>query len=640
MEKRPAGAKPAQPKRPAAAAPPKVAKEGDTAVAAENTVDPVNQSDPTSLGETEVFAGDAEGQADDDAASFLLDEQPVVKKAAKVPAKAEPRARPAPSPQDADTVMPGEDAPGAAPPEGPSSGATEMFTQGEEEEEAKPAAKPAPASRPAAAKPPAPAAKSAQSSQTLGKSPNLGDYRLLKKLGAGGMGTVYLAQQVSLDRQVALKVLSKELASKPAFVQRFLREARLMAKLDHPNILRSFDVGEAQGYHYLAMEFVDGGSVESWLKKLGKLSLEDALHLTLACARALEHAHEQNMVHRDIKPDNLLLTGKGVVKLADLGLAKAQDDDLSLTKTGTGAGTPLYMAPEQARDVKHVDGRSDIYSVGVMLYRFLTGELPFGGETLIEVIDAKQKGKFKPLRQLNPDVPQRLDLIVDKMLASNPSHRYQTSAELVADLEALGMASERLSFLGAAPAAKKKPAAAPAPAPSAARKTDRPAAVVSSPAAPRAPAAPASRPEPEEAGVWYVTLPLPGGRTVNKKATHEEVVTLIKNGNLTVDTPMSRSLNGKYRPLNSYPELNQVVKGLLVKAQADRKTHKYRELYAQIEKEDLRRQRRRWINNLIGRFGGFVGLLIGVAIIIGICVGGFFFFRWLIFFVGEKLHLD
>src|SRR5207248_6262426 len=138
-----------------------------------------------------------------------------------------------------------------------------------------------------------------------------------------------------------------------------------------------------------------------------------ALHIVLACAHALQHAHELKLVHRDIKPDNVLLTRKGVVKLADLGLAKAQDEDLSLTKTGTGAGTPLYMAPEQARDVKHVDHRSDIYSVGCMLYYFLTGKLPFTGETLVEVIDAKQKGKFTPARRLNADIPPRLDLIID-----------------------------------------------------------------------------------------------------------------------------------------------------------------------------------------------------------------------------------
>ncbi len=203
-----------------------------------------------------------------------------------------------------------------------------------------------------------------------GKAPMksvLGDYKLLKKLGAGGMGTVYLAEQVSLERKVALKVLSKELAGKTGFVERFQREARLMARLDHPNILRCHDVGEVAGHHYLALEFVEGGSIEDRVKQLGKFAIGDAVHVTLACARALAHAHELNMIHRDVKPDNLLLTAKGVVKLADLGLAKATDDDLSLTRTGTGAGTPLYMAPSrrerQARGPPHRYLRDGLHAV-------------------------------------------------------------------------------------------------------------------------------------------------------------------------------------------------------------------------------------------------------------------------------------
>src|SRR5207253_9210059 len=128
-----------------------------------------------------------------------------------------------------------------------------------------------------------------------------------------------------------------------------------------------------------------------------------------ACARALGHAHEMDLIHRDIKPDNILLTSKGVVKVADLGLAKATSEDMGLTKTGTGAGTPLYMSPEQCRDVKRVDGRADIYSLGCMLYYFLTGEVPFKGETVVELYEAKEKGKFPPARQCNDEVPEHLD---------------------------------------------------------------------------------------------------------------------------------------------------------------------------------------------------------------------------------------
>src|SRR5262249_24648356 len=157
---------------------------------------------------------------------------------------------------------------------------------------------------------------------------------------------------------VALKVLAKELAGRPGFVERFLREARLTARLDHPHIVRSLGTGASHGFHYLAVEYVGGGSVGGWLEKLGRFTIRDALHVALAVARALQYAHEQGLVHRDIKPDNLLLTTDGIVKVADFGLARGEED-LNLTRTGVGIGTPLYAAPEQARDAKHADARSD-----------------------------------------------------------------------------------------------------------------------------------------------------------------------------------------------------------------------------------------------------------------------------------------
>ena len=254
---------------------------------------------------------------------------------------------------------------------------------------------------------------------------SLRDFRLIKKLGEGGMGKVYKAQQISLDRVVAVKVPFKHLAKDASFVQRFYREARIMARLDHPHILRCFSVGEESGWHYLAMEFIDGASMQNWLEKLGKLSIRDALHVALATAHALQHAHEQDMIHRDIKPDNILVTNKGVVKVADMGLAKVLTDDLSLSRTGTGAGTPHYMAPEQARDAKHVDNRCDIYALGCMLYCFLGGKPPFSAETYMELILAKEKGKYPPIRRLNPEVPERLELMIDKAIANKPEVRVQ-----------------------------------------------------------------------------------------------------------------------------------------------------------------------------------------------------------------------
>jgi serine/threonine-protein kinase len=455
------------------------------------------------------------------------------------------------------------------------------------------------------------------------KITTLGDYRLLKKLGQGGMGTVYKAHQVSLDRDVAIKVLAKELAAQPAFVQRFIREARVMAKLDHANILRCFEVGEAHGWHYLAMEYIEGGSLEGWLKKLGKFEVGDALCVLLECARGLQHAHELKLVHRDIKPGNILLTKRGVIKVADLGLAKAQDDNLGLTKTGTGAGTPVYMAPEQARDAKHVDGRSDIYALGCMLYTFVAGQPPFRGETLVELIEAKEKGKHTPARQFNVEVPQRLDLILDKMLAPKPEHRYQTCAEVIMELETLGLANARLSFLppadpsqGHVPSAAKKPAGR---------------------AAHHAVISVAPPPAHEEEGKhWYWKVQAKG-KSSPKKLTHEEVLGLLKHGSFDADTEIGRQPRGPYRALGTYPEFETHMRAKITQAKAEKKGRQFHTIYDQLVKEDERRRRWRWLHNLVLRVGGFVGLIIWLAIIAAFGVGAFFLIRYGVEWLGGQV---
>ena len=172
------------------------------------------------------------------------------------------------------------------------------------------------------------------------KTVRLGDYQLIKKLGQGSMGEVFLDRQVSLDRTVTVKMLSKKLAKQESFVKRFLREARAMAKLDHPNAVRVFAVDSSQRLHFSAIEYVDGQSMQHWLDRLGKISIGDAVHVVLRCADALNSAHRMKLIHRDIKPDNILPTSHDVVKVADFGLAKVLDEDTSLTETRTGMGTP------------------------------------------------------------------------------------------------------------------------------------------------------------------------------------------------------------------------------------------------------------------------------------------------------------
>jgi eukaryotic-like serine/threonine-protein kinase len=291
----------------------------------------------------------------------------------------------------------------------------------------------------------------------------LGHFRLLRKLGEGGMGTVFQAEDVSNRRIVALKVLRKEVASsRPTAVQRFVREARMMKHIDHPNVLRFQDTGAIDGHHYLVMEYVKGRSVQEHLRERGRWSVGDALHVILACARGLDHAHEQGMIHRDIKPANIMVGEAGAVKVADLGLAKLTETDDELTCTGTGVGTAVYMAPEQFADAKNADRRCDIYGLGCVLYNLLAGELPFKPGPLLAMLDAKEQGNYRPLREQNADVPEALATIVDRMLASKPEGRHATCAEVIAEIEALDLAAKVLSFIAPPEPVVAEPSAPPA----------------------------------------------------------------------------------------------------------------------------------------------------------------------------------
>jgi serine/threonine-protein kinase len=467
----------------------------------------------------------------------------------------------------------------------------------------------------------------------------LGDYRLVKRLGAGGMGSVYLARQISLDRDVALKVMSRELAGKAGFVERFYREARLMARLDHPNIVHCYGVGQEQGWHYLAMEYVDGGSLQDWLKKVRQLSVGDALHVVLACAGALQHAHEQQLIHRDVKPANVLISSKGVVKVADLGLAKALDEDLAVTRTGMGGGTPLYMAPEQGRDMKRVDHRCDIYALGCVLYRCLAGRTPYKGETMIEVLEAKEKGKFVPARRANSDVPPRLDDVIDKALAPRPEHRYQSCGDFIKDLSMFGLANEALSFLD--PVGEKPKSVVPPPrmampsAGSGPRPVPKP---QPRPAAAPAPRRPAPPPEmTEDADIWYVTYTNAQGRVVTQKLRTEQVFNLIRSPGFDPQTQISKTLNGSYRDIGTYPEFARVVSSRTAKETADRKSATFRNLYEKIDEDQRKRRSRRWIHHLFDNLKSWVAILIVLGIL---AVGGtliFLLVKLLISWLGQKI---
>ena len=260
-----------------------------------------------------------------------------------------------------------------------------------------------------------------------------GDYEILAELGAGGMGRVYRARDLTLERIVALKTLTPQFGSDSGFVQRFLKEARAAARLNHPNIVQIYDFGQDGETYYLAMEYVDGHSLGAYLKR-GHFSERDAILVIRHACRALAVAHVEGLVHRDIKPDNLMLTSKGEVKLVDLGIAKRVDEDQSLTQTGQAVGTPHYISPEQIRGSKDVDARADIYSLGATLYHLVTGHTPFKGTSGALVMSMHLVQPLADPRSYVPGLSDGLCRVIRKMMAKDRDERYPDVDALDRDL--------------------------------------------------------------------------------------------------------------------------------------------------------------------------------------------------------------
>ncbi len=265
-------------------------------------------------------------------------------------------------------------------------------------------------------------------------------FEVLEVLGEGGMGRVYKARHLRLDRLVAIKVIRPELLAAPEAVARFLREARATARLCHPNIVTIHDAGEAGGTHFLVMEFVAGTDLATLVRRRGVLSVCRACECVRQAALGLQHAHERGLVHRDIKPSNLLLGEDGTVKLLDLGLARllpesqAGPDRTELTQAGALMGTPAFLAPEQGLDARAADIRSDIYSLGCTLYHLLTGRPPFTADSPADLLVKHRTAQPKPLAGYRADVPEGLQTVIDTMLARHPADRYQAPAEVAAAL--------------------------------------------------------------------------------------------------------------------------------------------------------------------------------------------------------------
>jgi eukaryotic-like serine/threonine-protein kinase len=267
-----------------------------------------------------------------------------------------------------------------------------------------------------------------------------GKYMLMEHLGTGGMGSVYLCEHVMMRRRVALKVLPTDRVHDPVVLERFFREARAVAAVDHRNIVRAYDIDRDGDMHFLVLEYVDGSSLQHIIEKFGPMHTDRAVNCIRQAADGLQHAHECGLVHRDIKPGNLLLDRMGTIKILDLGLARFFNDDSGPISHHDGGnanviGTADYVAPEQAIDSTAVDIRGDIYSLGVTLYFLLTGRSPYKDGSVSQKLMWHQISQPTPINEYRPDVPRKLAAVIEKMLEKDPAQRFQTPEELYLALE-------------------------------------------------------------------------------------------------------------------------------------------------------------------------------------------------------------
>jgi serine/threonine-protein kinase len=263
-------------------------------------------------------------------------------------------------------------------------------------------------------------------------------YQILEKLGQGAMGTVYKARQLSMDRWVAVKILKPKLAANQEFLNRFHREARTAAKFSSNNVVQAIDVGAAGNMHFFVMEYVSGKTVREEIDAGRVFPEKEALDIVLQIAQALHHAYRRGLIHRDVKPANIILTAEGVAKLADLGLARSSSDRATITaEKGLVFGTPLYISPEQIKGREDIDIRADLYSLGATLYHMVTGQPPFPAAEMDEVLDAHLSGELTPPDHLNTALSTGIGEVVEFLMAKEPSDRYRTPEELIIDLECL-----------------------------------------------------------------------------------------------------------------------------------------------------------------------------------------------------------
>ena len=262
----------------------------------------------------------------------------------------------------------------------------------------------------------------------------VGNYDLVEKIAEGGMGMVYKGRHRETGQIVAVKILSPQMASNDVLLKRFEKEYNTAQKLDHPNIVRALEFGKVNGTPYLVMEFVEGETLGQKIVRQGAMAEKEAIRVIAQVAQGLQRAHREKLVHRDVKPDNILVTSEGVAKLADLGLVKEVEADLNLTRTGRGLGTPHFMAPEQFKNAKNADPRCDIYSLGATLYMMVTGQMPFQSQGPLDAYMKKIENKITPPRSVVPGLSERLDWAIRRSMSADPDQRPANCREFVEDL--------------------------------------------------------------------------------------------------------------------------------------------------------------------------------------------------------------
>lgn len=259
----------------------------------------------------------------------------------------------------------------------------------------------------------------------------IGSYDIVEKIADGGMGTVYKACHRETGETVAIKVIASDLACDADLLKRFEQEFEVCRSLDHPNVVRALEYGQDGEHNYLVMEYIDGKSLGERVEKKGKIAEAEAVKLAVQVAHALNRLHQRGFIHRDVKPDNILVTGQGVAKLTDLGIVKNTEADMGLTLAGVAMGTPHFMAPEQLADAKNVDLRCDVYGLGATLYMMLTAQLPFGARTYLGVFKTKASDQLKPAREIVRTLSLRTDVAIRKSMHSDPDQRHRSMPEFI-----------------------------------------------------------------------------------------------------------------------------------------------------------------------------------------------------------------